>query len=114
MKYEAKGDEYMDPKTLNGLTKEELIELIISQSEELKEQDIHLEAEVEENRFIKSLGFVDGYKNYQNYFIRFFEDESEGTAKKGSIFLGILEDFINDYGSEPVRELMEEFIEDQI
>ena len=104
----------MDSKTLNELSKEELIELVISQSDELKEQDIQLEAEVEENRFIKSLGFVDGFKNYQNYFILFFEDESEGTAKKGSVFLGILEDFINDYGSEPVRELIEEFIEDQI
>lgn len=72
----------MDSKTLNNLSKEELIELVISQSEELKEQDVHLEAEVEENRFIKSLGFVDGYKDYQSYFIRFFEDESEGTAKK--------------------------------
>lgn len=104
----------MDSKTLNALSKEELVELVISQSEELKEQDIQLESEVDENRFIKSLGFVDGFKDYQNYFIRFFEDDSEGTAKKGSIFLGILEDFINDYGSEPVRELMEEFIEDQI
>ncbi|WP_035052700.1 hypothetical protein [Carnobacterium pleistocenium] len=104
----------MDPKTLNALSKEDLIELVINQSEELKEQDIQLEAEVEENRFIKSLGFVDGYKNYQNYFIRFFEDESDGTAKKGSVFLGILEDFINDYGSEPVRELTEEFIEEHI
>ena len=104
----------MDPKTLNALSKEDLIELVINQSEELKEQDIQLEAEVEENRFIKSLGFVDGYKNYQNYFIRFFEDESDGTTKKGSVFLGILEDFINDYGSEPVRELTEEFIEEHI
>lgn len=104
----------MDSKTLNALSKEELVELVISQSEELKEQDIQLESEVDENRFIKSLGFVDGFKDYQNYFIRFFEDDSEGTAKKGSIFLGILEDFINDYGSESVRELMEEFIEDQI
>ena len=104
----------MDSKTLNALSKEDLIELVINQSEELKEQDIQLEAEVEENRFIKSLGFVDGYKNQRNYFIRYFEDESEGTAKKGSIFLGILEDFINDYGSEPVRELMEEFIEDHV
>lgn len=104
----------MDPKTLNALSKEDLIELVIRQSEELKEQDIQLEAEVEENRFIKSLGFVDGYKNYQHYFSRFFEDESDGTAKKGSVFLGILEDFINDYGSEPVRELTEEFIEEHI
>jgi hypothetical protein len=104
----------MDPKTLNDLSKEDFIELIISQSEELKEQDIQLEAEVEENRFIKSLGFVDGYKNHQNYFIRFFEDESDGTAKKGSIFFGILEDFINDYGSEPVHELIEEFTEEHI
>ncbi|EDP68368.1 hypothetical protein CAT7_02764 [Carnobacterium sp. AT7] len=104
----------MDSKTLNALSKEDLIELVIRQSEELKEQDIQLEAELEENRFIKSLGFVDGYKNYRNYFIRFFEDESDGTAKKGSIFLGIMEDFINDYGSEPVRELMDEFIEDHV
>lgn len=103
----------MDPKTLNGLSKDELIELIISQSEELKEQDIHLEAEVEENRFIKSLGFVDGYKNYQNYFIRFLKMKVKEQLKRKHL-LGILEDFINDYGSEPVRELTEEFIEDQI
>ncbi|MFL2099878.1 hypothetical protein [Desemzia sp. FAM 23991] len=104
----------MDFKTLNSLSKEELVQLVIDQSEETKRLENQLDAEVEENRFIKSLGFVDGFQNYQSYFIRFFEDESEGTAKKGSIFLGLFNDFIQDYGRESVIELLDQYMDDHI
>lgn len=104
----------MDFKTLNSLSKEELVQLVIDQSEETKRLENQIDAEVEENRFIKSLGFVDGFQNYQSYFIRFFEDESEGTAKKGSIFLGLFNDFIQDYGREPVIELLDQYMDDHI
>ncbi|MFL2133901.1 hypothetical protein [Desemzia sp. FAM 24101] len=104
----------MDFKTLNSLSKEELVQLVIDQSEETKRLENQLDAEVEENRFIKSLGFVDGFQNYQSYFIRFFEDESEGTAKKGSIFLGLFNDFIQDYGRESVIELLDQYMDGHI
>lgn len=104
----------MDFKTLNSLSKEELVQLVIDQSEETKRLENQIDAEVEENRFIKSLGFVDGFQNYQSYFIRFFEDESEGTAKKGSIFLGLFNDFIQDYGRESVIELLDQYMDDHI
>lgn len=104
----------MDAKTLNNLTKEELVQLVIDQSEEIKRIENQLDAEIEENRFIKSLGFVDGFQDYQTYFIRFLEDESEGTAKKGSMFLGLFNDFVQDYGREPVIELLDQYMDDHI
>lgn len=104
----------MDEKTLTDLPKEQLIQLMIDQSSELKELEQQLDSEIEENRFIKSLGFVDGFQDHRSYFIDFFEDESDGTAKKGSIFLGIFNDFIQDYGTEPVLELLDRYIEDHV
>lgn len=104
----------MDVKTLNSLSKEDLVQLVIDQSEEIKRIENQMDAEIEENRFIKSLGFVDGFQDYRTYFIRFFEDESEGTAKKGSMFLGLFNDFIQDYGREPVIELLDQYMEDHI
>lgn len=104
----------MDFKTLNSLSKEDLVQLVIDQSEEIKRLEKYIDAEIEENRFIKSLGFVDGFQDHRSYFIRFFEDESEGTAKKGSIFLGLFNDFIQDYGREPVIELLDQYMDDHI
>lgn len=104
----------MDFNTLNSLPKEELVQFVIEQSEEIKRLENQLDAEVEENRFIKSLGFVDGFQDYHTYFIRFFEDESEGTAKKGSMFLGLFNDFVQDYGREPVIELLDQYMDDHI
>lgn len=104
----------MDVKTLNSLSKEDLVQLVIDQSEEIKRIENQMDAEIEENRFIKSLGFVDGFQDYRTYFIRFFEDESEGTAKKGSMFLGLFNDFIQDYGREPVIELLDQYMDDHI
>lgn len=104
----------MDFNSLTQLSKEDLAQLVIDQSDEIKKLEQDLDAEVEENRFIKSLGFVDGYQNYRTYFIRYFEDESEGTAKKGSIFLGLFNDFIQDYGREPVIELLDQYMDDNI
>lgn len=104
----------MDVKTLNSLTKEDLVELVIEQSDEIKRIENQMDAEIEENRFIKSLGFVDGFQDYQSYFVRYFEDESEGTAKKGSMFLGLFNDFIQDYGREPVIELLDQYMDDHI
>lgn len=104
----------MDEKVLSRLTKEDLIQLVIEQSDEIKKVEQDLDSEIEANRFFKSLGFVEGYPDLQAYFIRFFEDESEGTAKKGSIFLGLLDDFIQDYGREQVMELLYQYMDDHI
>lgn len=104
----------MDEKTLNGLAKEDLVQLVIEQSDEIKVLEQNLDSEIEENRFIKGLGFVEGYPDVQTYFIRFFEDESEGTAKRGSIFLGLLADFIEDYGREQVMELLYQYMDDRV
>lgn len=104
----------MDVKTLNNLTKEDLVQLVIDQSDEIKRIENQMDAEIEENRFIKSLGFVDGFQDYQSYFVRYFEDESEGTAKKGSMFLGLFNDFVQDYGREPVIELLDQYMDDHI
>lgn len=104
----------MDEKTLSALSKEELVQLVIEQSEEIKQMETQLDSEIEENRFIKGLGFVDGFSDVQPYFIRFFEDESEGTAKRGSIFLGILDDFIEDYGKDQVMEMLYQYTDDHV
>ncbi|MGX7394565.1 hypothetical protein [Carnobacterium mobile] len=104
----------MDEKTLGELPKDELIQLIIEQSTALSLLEDQLESETEENRFFKSLGFVEGYIDYSDYFITFFEDESDGTAKKGSIFLGLFNDFIQDYGTDAVLKLLDQYMEDHI
>lgn len=104
----------MDEKTLANLPKEELVQLIMEQSSALSLNEKQLESEIEENRFFKSLGFVEGYQDYSEYFISFFEDESEGTAKKGSIFLGLFNDFVQDYGTDAVLNLLDRYIEDHI
>lgn len=104
----------MDEKTLDELPKDKLVQLIIEQSAALSLLEDHLESETEENRFFKSLGFVEGYTDYSDYFVTFFEDESEGTAKKGSIFLGLFNDFIQDYGTDAVLNLLNQYMEDHV
>lgn len=102
----------MNQNQLDRLSKEKLVQLAQTQSEELKELEKQVDAELKENRFIKSLGFVDGYQDFSDYFIRHFEDESEGTAKKGSIFLGLFNDFVQDYGRENVLALLDDYMDD--
>ena len=102
----------MNNNQIDLLSKEKLIQLVQIQSEELKEFEKQVDAELEENRFIKSLGFIEGYPDFSDYFIRYFEDDSEGTAKKGSIFLGIFSDFVHDYGRENVLALLDEYMND--
>lgn len=104
----------MDENSLAHLSKEDLIRLLLSQSQEIKKLENQVDAELEENRFLKSLGFVEGYQDYSVYFIRYFEDESQGTAKKGSIFLGLFNDFVQDYGREAVISLLDAYMDDHI